>query len=223
MNPVSPASSPATSPPLSRAAPAAGKPPDTLRPKKHYCKTKCAISLVLLAPRVAIGSAYLASSIIKGIVGGIAVGIAAASAKKGPLKGKAAAIKSFGAASLREARKDVSRALLLSIAGVLAPIGHGWAAWDVHENQAPTGFTVTNLGSADAKRYFGIRGRIYAQNLIDPERPKEPNPHIWRKIDSKLDSIANFITQFKWIEHAIEKASEPIHLLREKEKKPGGP
>lgn len=190
--------------------------------------TKLLLSLIVLAPRLAIGAAYLTSATVKGVVAGLAI----AGAKSGVFRGKTDDAKNLASASFKDARRDMSKAILLAVAGILAPLGHLQAVWDKGENWGKaTESTGFNIGSKSTKMFVWQWGAILVQDALRGDRLRdggyeEPpaNPHKWKKIEGKLDSIADVLTQYKGMHKAMNKFREKHNLeLRPPLSPEGGP
>lgn len=189
----------------------AGEPPDTIVRERaaahsgHHPATKLLISLLVAAPRVFVGASYLASALVKGIGGGILLGVS----KTNILKGRTEAAMSFSGEALLDARRDLAKGALLALAGILSPFGQLWSIWDRHENQGwTTDLTYINLGSKGKLKQIYPKAAL-AQDLIDP--PNRPlSSHIWKKIERKLDKVADVLTYYKGIERALAKGREQL-------------
>ncbi|MCE5317565.1 MAG: hypothetical protein LLG04_09445 [Parachlamydia sp.] len=206
-----------------------GQPPakmnrnEKVRERTYTAGPKLLLSLIVLAPRLAIGAAYLTSATVKGILAAFAF----TSAKSGVYRGKTDTVKDFAGASFKDARRDFSKAILLAVAGILAPLGHLHAVWDEHENDGrPSEWTHSNWGSGGygPKFYVRLAGTTF-QDIVNGQY-ESPNskPHTWKKIEGKLDAVADFVTHYRGIHKAMNKFREKVHMpLRPPTSKGGGP
>lgn len=175
---------------------------------------KFLLSIILIAPRVGIGSVFLASGIVKGVISGVTIG----AAKTGLLRGKSAALDTFGHRVLLETRRDTAKGLMLSFAGILTPVARLYEGWTRLEQLTQKGQTVSSgneigwskghIGSLDPKRGFqwigaGLHDLIYsedAQNTL-----KNTEPHTWKKIDRVGVAIADLLTHNVGLQRALGK------------------
>lgn len=194
--------------------------PEKIQEKTYTAGPKLLLSLIVLAPRLAIGTAYLTSATVKGVISAMAI----AGAKSGVFRGKTDTVRDFAGASFRDARRDFSKAILLGLAGILAPLGHLHAWWDEHENDGlPTEYTGSNLGSLGPKNFVRQYAVIF-QMIVEGKDPPEPSTHTWKKIEGKLDAVADFATHYRGIHKAMNKFREKVHMdLRPPLSKGGGP
>lgn len=206
----------------------AGQPPDRMprgkqekaEERTYTAGPKLMLSLLVFAPRLAIGAAYLTSATVKGLVSAMAI----AGAKSGVFRGKTDKVEKFAGASFKDARRDFSKAVLLAFAGILAPLGHLHALWDEHENDGlPTEWTPSNMGSLGPKNFVRQYGVMF-QMIVEGQKPPEPSTHTWKKIEGKLDVVADFVTHYRGIHKAMNKFREKVHMdLRPPTSEGGGP
>lgn len=178
---------------------------------------KFLLSIILIAPRVGIGSVFLTSGIVKGVIAGVTIG----AAKTGLLRGKSTAVENFGHRVLLETRRDTAKGLMLSFAGILTPVARVYEGWTRLEQLTEKNQTVSSgkeigwdkghIGSLDPKRGFqwigaGLHDLIYSKEA--QTELKNTPPHTWKKIDRVGVAIADLLTHNVGLQRALVKGSD---------------